>query len=245
MNTVIVESPYAGDIEKNVEYARAAIRDCLMRGEAPFASHLLYTQDGVLKDEIPEEREHGIQAGFIWKQMASKTVVYVDCGISKGMLYGVDVSLEMGQPIDIRSLEAWANEETEANTEQVEGAIKTFFKDEKLEEQLRAQFRELRKSRTLDFTCSISLFGVPNMGKLDLTAKAEWDSGSACQVWASPRNLDEATTESKIVAEKFNSQKANWPEEVIDFVGEYNRGLAVFTRKVRQFEEFNGYNPMA
>lgn len=33
MRRVIVESPYAGDIEKNVTYARAAIRDCLSRGE--------------------------------------------------------------------------------------------------------------------------------------------------------------------------------------------------------------------
>ena len=38
---VIVESPYAGDIETNVAYARAALRDCLSRGEAPIASHLL------------------------------------------------------------------------------------------------------------------------------------------------------------------------------------------------------------
>ena len=40
MKLVVVESPYAGDVETNVRYARAAIRDCLMRGEAPFASHL-------------------------------------------------------------------------------------------------------------------------------------------------------------------------------------------------------------
>lgn len=47
MKLVIVESPYAGDVKTNVAYARAAIRDCLMRGEAPYASHLLYTQEGV------------------------------------------------------------------------------------------------------------------------------------------------------------------------------------------------------
>src|SRR5690606_21487830 len=38
---VIVESPYAGDVETHVAYARAALRDCLSRGEAPIASHLL------------------------------------------------------------------------------------------------------------------------------------------------------------------------------------------------------------
>lgn len=44
MRLVILESPYAGNIEKNVAYARACVRDSLSRGEAPIASHLLYTQ---------------------------------------------------------------------------------------------------------------------------------------------------------------------------------------------------------
>lgn len=80
---VIVESPYAGDIEENLRYLRAAMRDCLLRGEAPFASHGLYTQPGVLRDEIPEEREHGITAGFAWRRVSCATVVYTDLGISK------------------------------------------------------------------------------------------------------------------------------------------------------------------
>ena len=47
MVRVILESPYAGDIERNVKYARMAVRDSLSRGEAPIASHLLYTQEGI------------------------------------------------------------------------------------------------------------------------------------------------------------------------------------------------------
>ena len=54
-NLVLLESPYAGDIEANLSYARACMRDCFERGEAPFASHLLYTQMGVLDDTIPAE----------------------------------------------------------------------------------------------------------------------------------------------------------------------------------------------
>lgn len=50
MILVIIESPYAGDVDRNLEYLRAAMRDCLKRGEAPFASHALYTQPGVLDD---------------------------------------------------------------------------------------------------------------------------------------------------------------------------------------------------
>jgi hypothetical protein len=44
MNLVIIESPYAGNVELNVSYARRAVKDSLGRGESPIASHLLYTQ---------------------------------------------------------------------------------------------------------------------------------------------------------------------------------------------------------
>jgi hypothetical protein len=36
-----LESPYAGNVEENVAYARAAVRDSLLRGESPIASQLL------------------------------------------------------------------------------------------------------------------------------------------------------------------------------------------------------------
>lgn len=74
MKRVILESPYAGDVERNVKYARACVRDSLGRNEAPIASHLLYTQEGILKDDIPEERQWGIDAGLAWKSVAEKHV---------------------------------------------------------------------------------------------------------------------------------------------------------------------------
>lgn len=107
MTPVILESPYAGDIELNTRYLRACMRDCLLRGEAPFASHGLYTQPGVLRDEVAEEREHGIQAGFAWRSLAEKTVVYQDLGISRGMQYGIKHASVNGQNIEYRYLEGW------------------------------------------------------------------------------------------------------------------------------------------
>lgn len=104
MRRVIIESPYAGDINNNLRYLRACMRDCLLRGEAPFASHGLYTQRGVLRDEVPEEREHGIQAGFAWRQTAEATVVYTDLGTSRGMEYGIKHATELGHPIEYRTL---------------------------------------------------------------------------------------------------------------------------------------------
>jgi hypothetical protein len=91
----------------NVRYARAAMKDCLTRGEAPFVSHLLYTQTGVLDDTIPAEREHGIQAGWAWRDVAQKTVVYSDLGISPGMEGGLLDATNKGRPIEMRSLPEW------------------------------------------------------------------------------------------------------------------------------------------
>lgn len=89
MKLVVVESPYAGAntvaISMNVRYAQAAMADCLRRGEAPYASHLLYTQVGVLDDNKPEERALGITAGFAWGAKADLRVFYVDLGWSRGM----------------------------------------------------------------------------------------------------------------------------------------------------------------
>lgn len=95
MIPVILESPYAGDVEANLTYLRACMRDCLLRGEAPFASHGLYTQPGVLRDDVPEERGHGIAAGFVWRALCRKTVVYTDRGISDGMKAGIEHAKKM------------------------------------------------------------------------------------------------------------------------------------------------------
>ena len=101
---VILESPYAGDVEKNLAYARECMRDSLLRGEAPLASHLLYTQSRVLNDNIPEERELGINAGLQWGKDAEKTVVYTDLGISEGMSYGIARARSEKRPVEYRSL---------------------------------------------------------------------------------------------------------------------------------------------
>lgn len=105
MRRVILESPYAGDVAANEAYARRALRDSLLRGEAPLASHLLYTQPGVLDDGLPDERKLGIEAGLAWGGLAEATVVYADRGISRGMTYGIDRALREGRPVEYRNLD--------------------------------------------------------------------------------------------------------------------------------------------
>lgn len=106
MKLVIVESPYAGDVEANITYARRCVRDALLRGEAPIASHLLYAQPGILNDDNWSERQWGIEAGLAWHAVKNvTTVVYTDHGISRGMQYGIAAAERAGTPIEYRKLD--------------------------------------------------------------------------------------------------------------------------------------------
>jgi hypothetical protein len=114
---VVIESPYAGDVARNLAYARAAMRDCLQRGEAPFASHALYTQPGVLDDENPTERRAGIAAGFVFRHVAAVTAVYQDLGVTPGMVEGVEHAEEIGCSVEYRTVPGWTWEPPSVQTE--------------------------------------------------------------------------------------------------------------------------------
>ena len=58
---IYIASPYAGDIEKNVAFARRACRYAIHQGYIPIAVHLLYPQ--MLDDSDPAERELGLRLG--------------------------------------------------------------------------------------------------------------------------------------------------------------------------------------
>ena len=75
-----------------------------MRGEAPIASHLLYTQPGILRDKNPEERQQGIDAGLAWLRVAEAVVVYTDHGISAGMKYGIETAKSASVPVEYRKV---------------------------------------------------------------------------------------------------------------------------------------------
>lgn len=104
MRRIYLESPYAGDIIQNVDYAIKCIKDCLRRGEAPFASHIFYAWSGALDDLVPDERALGIQAGLAWAEAADATVVYMDLGVSPGMQLGIDAAEKAGRPVERRWL---------------------------------------------------------------------------------------------------------------------------------------------
>lgn len=103
---VIVESPFRGGSDRltNEIYGSRCLRDSLLRGEAPFASHALYTRLFVLADHVEKERRMGMEAGFAWGEHADLVAVYTDLGISEGMTEGVERAKARGLPVEYRSL---------------------------------------------------------------------------------------------------------------------------------------------
>lgn len=101
----MIESHYAGDVAENLAYARRCVLDCLKRGEAPYASHLFFTQDGLLDDADPEQRRLGIEAGLAWGRSADLVAVYIDRGVSRGMREGISAARLRGAQVEFQSLE--------------------------------------------------------------------------------------------------------------------------------------------
>lgn len=99
---VVVESPFAGEVERNVEYAFRALRDCIDRDESPYASHLLLTR--VLDDGDEDDRARGLRLGAQVTSRADKVVVYDDYGLSGGMHAGIARAHELGVPVEYRSI---------------------------------------------------------------------------------------------------------------------------------------------
>lgn len=119
---VVIESPYAGEtlleIQANELYALRALGDSLARGEAPFASHLLYPR--VLDDKDAAQRRQGLEGQFAWIDLAASIVVYCDRGFSPGMVAAIRHCLRQGFEITIRTIDsppvlaAWVDEQLEA-----------------------------------------------------------------------------------------------------------------------------------
>ena len=121
-----IESPFKGhdwsETQKNLMYARACSKDCINRGERPYATHLYFTQRGILDDRIHEERMKGITFGKDIEEsifLASKfdkgiyvcSAFYTDRGMSKGMELGLEKAKTLGRDTVFRQLgQNWEEE---------------------------------------------------------------------------------------------------------------------------------------
>lgn len=79
---VYICSPYAGDVDANVENARCYCRFAVDKGYIPIAPHLLFTQ--FLNDDNPKERQLGIFFGNAVMSKCSEVWMFGD-RISDGM----------------------------------------------------------------------------------------------------------------------------------------------------------------
>lgn len=93
---VYIASPYAGDVEGNVEFAKAACRLAMAQGSTPVAAHLLYPQ--MLDDTVPEQRELGVRLGLKLLEVCSELWL---CGsrISSGMQEELKAAWKYGIPV--------------------------------------------------------------------------------------------------------------------------------------------------
>lgn len=96
MKLIYVASPYTGDVETNMEYAKEACRTVMESGNAFFAPHLLYPS--VLDDAVPAERQLGIDMGLTMLSKCDELWVFGP-RISAGMQAEMEEADRLGIPI--------------------------------------------------------------------------------------------------------------------------------------------------
>lgn len=96
LKLVYICSPYAGDTENNIRFAKDACRYAMKQGCAPVAVHLLYPQ--FLDDAMPADREAGMRMGL--RVLAGCEELWI-CGerISTGMEREIAEASRLGIPI--------------------------------------------------------------------------------------------------------------------------------------------------
>ena len=100
---VYIASPYSGDVERNVAFAKAACRYAMNQGVTPIASHLLYPQ--MLDDNIPVERELGLLFGLALLRMCDRILKVCEevwvCGseLSSGMEQEIRAARQLQIPL--------------------------------------------------------------------------------------------------------------------------------------------------
>ena len=113
LRVTVYESPFAAStfdqFARHVAYIRLLTRlGAQVHGEAAIASHMIWTQPGVLRDDDPEERALGIDCGLAVALLACNGhvghVYWTDLGWSGGMLRSAESMRERGLPINERSL---------------------------------------------------------------------------------------------------------------------------------------------
>jgi hypothetical protein len=106
MQCVLLETPCSGNEHPIFyeRYAKACIRDSLLRNEAPLSAFLLYKQSGILNNFISSEQILGRLAQSEWSKFCKKIIVYKDLGLTKEMQINIDSAVASNKIVEYRIL---------------------------------------------------------------------------------------------------------------------------------------------
>lgn len=93
---IYVASPYAGDIEKNVEFAKSACRAVVRAGHVFYAPHLMLPS--LYSDDIPDERQISLDIGLYMIPKCDELWVF-GTRISRGMKGEIEEANRLGIPV--------------------------------------------------------------------------------------------------------------------------------------------------
>lgn len=102
---IYVCSPYKGDIETNTEAAKKYCRYINKRGSIPLCPHIYFTQ--FLNDDVPEERNAGMEHALLWLGACDKMYVFLDNNrtVSEGMQKEIEYANNKHTPIRFITLD--------------------------------------------------------------------------------------------------------------------------------------------
>lgn len=83
MRVAYIISPYGGETERNIEYAKQVTKVAINQGYAPITPHLYITQ--VLDDNNAGERALGLTVGLELLDKVDIAFVGLKYGVSQGM----------------------------------------------------------------------------------------------------------------------------------------------------------------
>lgn len=114
-SVVFLESPYSGDVDRNVRYVQLAIMDAaVVHGESPTASHAQMTQHPraqgyFVSDYDPKwdvlTRDGAIALSQALRHKCDKTVFYTDLGWSRGMTAAREYCQQHNLPFEVRTIQ--------------------------------------------------------------------------------------------------------------------------------------------
>ncbi|MGL4792077.1 MAG: DUF4406 domain-containing protein [Anaerotignaceae bacterium] len=121
MKIIYVASPYAGDIEKNIEFAKRGCVFVKEQGHTFFCPHLLYPT--ILNENIPQERQLGLDMGIAMLKCCDELWCFGE-RISQGMANEIEQAQSLNIPI-FRVLEKEQGFEVLENNNQLHMAMGT------------------------------------------------------------------------------------------------------------------------